>query len=179
MNWYWRILQGERYPSTLGTAEVEKASKEWEAHKAQNAMFRSILNYLKRVETVQFFVAASHNADLALHLQAAEALSKMFFAFDRVKYKRLWPRYIADMHDLRTNNLEGTCSHQKWHSIGVCQRYARGPSGRSTRSLLFSVPAPQWWNKLPTDVRTAESLPIFRRRLKTHLFRKHYPDPSS
>ena len=54
----------------------------------------------------------------------------------------------------------------------------KGPSGRSKRSRLFSVLAPQWWNELPTDVRTAESLPIFRRRLKTHLFRKHYPDPS-
>ncbi|KAJ8353332.1 hypothetical protein SKAU_G00208990 [Synaphobranchus kaupii] len=69
-------------------------------------MFRSIMNYLHRVETVLFFVAASRNADLALHLEAAEALSKLFFAFDRMKYKRLWPRYIADMHDLRTNHPE-------------------------------------------------------------------------
>ncbi|XP_075334670.1 uncharacterized protein LOC142396008 [Odontesthes bonariensis] len=53
------------------------------------------------------------------------------------------------------------------------------PCARSTRSRLFSVLAPQWWNNLPTDVRTAELLPIFRRRLKTHLFRKHYPDPPS
>ena len=83
-----------------------KAFKEWEAQKAQNAMFRSIMNYLHRVETVLFFVAASRSADQALHLQAAEAFSKMFFAFDRIKYKRLWPRYIADMHDLRTNHLE-------------------------------------------------------------------------
>jgi len=51
-------------------------------------------------------VAASRSADLALHLQAAAALSKLFFAFDRIKYKRLWPRYIADMHDLRTNHPE-------------------------------------------------------------------------
>ncbi|KAK9542005.1 hypothetical protein VZT92_002009 [Zoarces viviparus] len=43
----------------------------------------------------------------------------------------------------------------------------RGPCGRSTRLRLFSVLTPQWWNELPTDVRTAESLPIFRRRLKT------------
>ncbi|XP_068571416.1 uncharacterized protein, partial [Cebidichthys violaceus] len=47
----------------------------------------------------------------------------------------------------------------------------RGPCGRSTRSQLFSVLAPQWWIELPTDIRTAESLPIFRRRLKTHLFK--------
>ena len=66
-------------------------------------MFRLIMNYLHRVKTIPFFVAASRNADLALHLQAAEALSKLFFAFDRIKYKRLWPRYIVDMLDLRTN----------------------------------------------------------------------------
>ena len=54
----------------------------------------------------------------------------------------------------------------------------RGPGGRSTRSRLFSVLAPQWWNELPPEIRTSESLTIFRRRLKTHLFRKHYPDAS-
>ena len=48
-------------------------------------------------------VAASPNADLHLHLQAGEALSKLFFAMDRLKYKRLWPRYIADMHALKPN----------------------------------------------------------------------------
>ncbi|KAJ8390942.1 hypothetical protein AAFF_G00098620 [Aldrovandia affinis] len=34
-------------------------------------------------------------------------------------------------------------------------------------------PGPRWWNDLPQSVRTAESLPIFRKRLKTHLFRLH------
>ena len=60
-------------------------------------MLKSMMNYLHQVETILFFVAASRNADLALHLEAGEALSKMFFAMDRIKYKRLWPRYIADM----------------------------------------------------------------------------------
>ncbi|KAI4885168.1 hypothetical protein NFI96_028414, partial [Prochilodus magdalenae] len=40
-------------------------------------------------------------------------------------------------------------------------------------SRLFSVLAPRWWNELPLDVRTAESLPVFKRRLKTHLFVMH------
>ena len=61
-------------------------------------------NYLHRVEAILFFVAATRNAELELHLQAGEHLSKLFFAFDRIKYKRLWPRYITNMHDLRTNN---------------------------------------------------------------------------
>jgi len=30
-----------------------------------------------------------------------------------------------------------------------------------------TVLAPQWWNELPTDIRAAESLYIFRRKLKT------------
>ncbi|KAI4887550.1 hypothetical protein NFI96_017119, partial [Prochilodus magdalenae] len=40
-------------------------------------------------------------------------------------------------------------------------------------SRLFSVLAPRWWNELPLGVRTAESLAVFKRRLKTHLFIKH------
>ena len=49
-----------------------------------------------------FFVAASRNADMTLHLAAGEQLSELFFSLYRIKYKRLWPRYISDMHDLRT-----------------------------------------------------------------------------
>ncbi|KAI5094454.1 hypothetical protein C0J45_16178, partial [Silurus meridionalis] len=40
-------------------------------------------------------------------------------------------------------------------------------------SRLFSVLAPRWWKELLLDVRTAESLIIFKRRLKTYLFLKH------
>ncbi len=32
---------------------------------------------------------------------------------------------------------------------------------------------PGWWNELPTPIRNAESLPVFKRHLKTHLFRLH------
>ena len=47
------------------------------------------------------------------------------------------------------------------------------PGQRSTRPKLFSLLAPKLWNALPIAVRTAESLPIFRRSLKTHLFRRY------
>ena len=46
-----------------------------------------------------------------------------------------------------------------------------------TLSWLFSVVAPQWWKEPPTNVRTVESLSIFRKRLKTDLFRLHL-DPA-
>ena len=47
----------------------------------------------------------------------------------------------------------------------------------SAQWQLFSVLAPQWWSELPTNVRTVESLGIFWKRLKTHLFRLHL-DPA-
>ena len=35
----------------------------------------------------------------------------------------------------------------------------------------FSVAAPPVWNSLPADIRLCESVPLFKRHLKTHLFR--------
>jgi hypothetical protein len=49
----------------------------------------------------------------------------------------------------------------------------REASSHSAQSKLFSVLAPQWWNQLPPKVRTVESLPIFRKRLKPYLFEEY------
>ena len=76
-----------------------KKFQEWEVQRSKNAMFKSMMNYLHRVELILFFVTTSRSADLTLHLKAGEAISKLFFAMDRIKYKRLWPRYISDMYD--------------------------------------------------------------------------------
>ena len=53
-------------------------------------------------------------------------------------------------------------------------RSLRANKACSAKSQLFSVSAPQWWNKHPTNVRTAESLTIFCKRIKTHLSRLIY-----
>jgi len=42
--------------------------------------------------------------------------------------------------------------------------------------LTATVVGPQTWNNLPEDVTSADSLSTFRRLLKTHLFRKSFPD---
>ncbi len=49
------------------------------------------------------------------------------------------------------------------------------PSQRGSKSLsrTFSFTIPGWWNDLPTPIRNAGSLSIFKQQLKTHLFR-HY-----
>ena len=35
--------------------------------------------------------------------------------------------------------------------------------------LIFSVAAPTLWNSLPLEIRTADSVDIFKKALKTHL----------
>ena len=47
------------------------------------------------------------------------------------------------------------------------------PGQGFTYPKLFSLLAPKLWNALPIAIRTADSLPAFRRSLKTHLFRLH------
>ncbi len=49
------------------------------------------------------------------------------------------------------------------------------PSQRGSKSLsrTFSFTVPGWWNNLPTPIRNAGSLSIFKQQLKTLLFR-HY-----
>ncbi len=49
------------------------------------------------------------------------------------------------------------------------------PSQRGSKSLsrTFSFTVPGWWNNLPTPIRNAGSLSIFKQQLKTHLF-QHY-----
>ena len=63
---------------TLTQESVMKRLHDWEVQKAKNAMFHSMMNYLHRVETIVYFVAASRDAELHLHLEAGEALSKLF-----------------------------------------------------------------------------------------------------
>ena len=45
---------------------------------------------------------------------------------------------------------------------------------RSTRPRRFALLAPHLWNSLPVALRTTDSLPRFRRDLKTHLFTLHF-----
>ncbi len=38
--------------------------------------------------------------------------------------------------------------------------------GTKSLSLTFSLTVPIWWNYLPNSIQAAESLPIFKKRLK-------------
>ena len=66
--------------------------------------------------------------------------------------------------------------HVPTHNLRLSERsYLEIPRTKlALASQAFSVAAPRTWNFLPTDVTSAESLTIFRKRLKTYLFNTAY-----
>ena len=65
----------------------------------------------------------------------------------------------------------------KLHWLPIKQRidYKIGLLTYKTICQAFSVIGPRLWNSLPPDTRNSFSLPIFRSRLKTHLFKIAFP----
>ena len=61
------------------------------------------------------------------------------------------------------------------HTLAAVNTSLRANKARSVKLQIFSVLAPKWLNGLLTNVRTAESFTIFRKILKTHLFRLTLP----
>ncbi len=119
----------------------------------QNAAGRLIFNELKRTHVTPLFIN--------LHWLRIAA---------RIKFKALMFAYrtTSGSAPLYLNSLLQTYmpsrslrSASEWRITVQSQRYTK---------LLFSLTVPIWWNDLPNSIRAAESLPIFKKRLKTHLF---------
>ncbi len=114
----------------------------------QNAAARLIFNELKRTHVTPLFIN--------LHWLPIAA---------RIKFKALMFAYrtTSGSAPLYLNSLLQTYMPSRRITV---------PSQRGTKSLsqTFSLTVPIWWNGLPNSIRAAESLPIFKKRLKTHLF---------
>ncbi|KAF7690836.1 hypothetical protein HF521_011133, partial [Silurus meridionalis] len=96
----------------------------------------------------------------------------------RIRFKTLMLAYKAKngpapsyLSDLITSHTAPRClrSSSTAPLVPPSLRMRVRMRGKYT-SRLFSVLAPRWWNELPLDVCTAESLTIFKRQLKTYLF---------
>ncbi len=95
---------------------------------------------------------------------------------------RHWCLYIEQaltQHPHTSTPLwQSTSPQEVWDLQG--ERRLVVPSQRGTKSLsrTFSFTVPGWWNELPTPIRNTESLTIFKRQLKTHLFHHHLTSSS-
>ena len=82
------------------------------------------------------------------------------------------PRYLSDL----LRRVAVMPSRSRPRSSSTSWLDVR-PSCRVTvRDRSFAVVGPRVWNSLPGDITSAPSLPVFRRKLKTRLFRQSYPD---
>ena len=76
------------------------------------------------------------------------------------------PSYLCD--HLQPRKVDSRlCSDS---AIKLYQPIAR----KSVGERAFSVTAPKLWNNLPTDLRNLNALSVFKRKLKTHFFRKYF-----
>ncbi len=125
----------------------------------QNAAARLVFNEPKRAHVTPLFIS--------LHWLPVAA---------RIKFKTLMLAY-------RTTTGSAPSYFHSLLQIYIPSRSLRSaserrlvvPSQRGSKSLsrTFSFTIPGWWNNLPTPIRNAGSLSIFKQQLKTHLFR-HY-----
>ena len=125
------------------------------------------------METILYFVAAFRNADLHLYLQAGEALNKLFFAMDRLEYKRLMlhSRYActpdrSSRHMERTGRGKNLCA-KKYHPLRVSWCWPRMRAAQHTHE------GPRWayWDLQQPQCKTA--IPLGYSRTFPKVKREH------
>ena len=78
------------------------------------------------------------------------------------------PEYLKSLLSYKLESKQGLRSKDN-KELAVPHTVRKTFADRS-----FSVYGPRVWNKLPLDLRDCTSLPMFKQRLKTHLFRRSY-----
>ncbi len=125
----------------------------------QNAAARAVFNEPKKAHVTPLFIR--------LHWLPIAA---------RIKFKVLMFAYktTTGTAPIYLNSLVQTYAPSR-SLRSASERRLVVPSQRGTKSLsrTFTWTVPSWWNDLPISIRTAESLAIFKKHLKTHLFRQH------
>ncbi len=123
----------------------------------QNAVARLVFNKLKRAHVTPLFVSL-HWLTVAARIQ----FKSLMLAYRTTTGSA--PKYF---HSLLQINIPSRSLRS------ACERRLVVPSQRGSKSFsrTFSFTIPGWWNGLPTPIRNAGSLSIFKQQLKTHLFK--------
>ncbi len=122
----------------------------------QNAAARLNFNELKRTHVTSLFINLHW-----LPIAACIKFKALMFAFETTSASA--PLYLNSV-------LHTYVPSRSLRSAS--ERHFIVPSQRGTKSLsqTFTLTVPIWWNDLPNSIQAAESLTIFKKRIKTHLF---------
>ena len=95
----------------------------------------------------------------------------------RIIVKLLLLVYKA-LNDKAPSYISGLLSHRKWYQSlrSSGQELLTVPLAKlmTYRDRVFSIAAPRQWNNLPLSMRKTPSIAIFKRHLKTYLFKEAY-----
>uniref|UniRef100_A0A3B1K4M6 Reverse transcriptase domain-containing protein n=1 Tax=Astyanax mexicanus TaxID=7994 RepID=A0A3B1K4M6_ASTMX len=123
----------------------------------QNAAARLVFNQPKR----------AHVTPLLIELHWLPVDARIKFKALTIAYKVMTEQAPSYLHSL----LKAYATSRPLRSSN--ERRLALPNIHTKQSRLFSYRVPQWWNKLPSTTRSGESLTIFKKLLKTELFKEH------
>jgi hypothetical protein len=138
----------------------------------QLSRLQSVLNAAARL----VFAArkSDHVTPLLQQLHWLRVPERIDFRLATLAFKcqhNMAPRYrIEQMQQLADMN-----SRRGLHSASSAALFVPRTSHRTIGDRAFTVAAAQAWNGLPVSVQQSETLTIFRRRLKTEMFRRSFP----
>uniref|UniRef100_A0A3B1JJG4 Reverse transcriptase domain-containing protein n=1 Tax=Astyanax mexicanus TaxID=7994 RepID=A0A3B1JJG4_ASTMX len=124
----------------------------------QNAAARLVFNQPKR----------AHVTPLLIELHWLSVDARIKFKTLTIAYKVMTEQAPSYLHSL----LKAYATSRPLRSSNE-RRLALPNTHTKPKFRLFSYRVPQWWNKLPSTTRSRESLAIFKRLLKTELFKEH------
>ncbi len=126
----------------------------------QNAAAQLVFNESKRAHVTPLFVSL-HWPPVAARIQ---------FKTPMLAYKTTTGSAPTYFHSLLRIYIPSRCLRS------ANERRLVVPSQRGSKSLsrTFWFTIPGWWNDLPTPIRNAGSLSIFKQQLKTHLFQHFF-----
>ena len=79
------------------------------------------------------------------------------------------PQYLSDLLEIRTLGRDLRSTAEVILTNKMDTKRLKQPGQRSfTNSSVYL------WNKLPKEIKNADNITYFKKRLKTHLFRKCY-----
>jgi len=82
----------------------------------------------------------------------------------------LAPEYLKDLIDIKQNNTTYSLRSKSSFKLNA-------PSIKTFKTFgdrCFMIAAPKLWNDLPQELREETNVDIFKRRLKTYLFKKAF-----
>ena len=133
---------------------------------------QSVLNAAARL--IYHMTSADHITDALVSLHWLRVPQRIEYKIAVLTYKALHgsaPRYLGPL--VPVADLPG---RRALRSAGTSRLSVASVRLSTVGSRAFPVAGPRIWNALPQDTTSAQSLSLFRQRLKSHLFRQSYPD---